>query len=82
MYCYVPDCDNIITSHGRSRCARNAQHFYKYIEKVETRSYSLMMQLRLPEDAGLLSRGEAQQSLQPVLTEEPLVGAQTEAEAD
>ena len=38
--------------------------------------------LASPEDAGLLSRGEAQQSLQPVLTEEPLVGAQTEAEAD
>ena len=55
---------------------------YKHIDKVLSKSYNLMMQLRLPDDAGLLSRSEAQQSLQPVLTEEPLVGAQTETEAD
>ena len=36
----------------------------------------------LPDDARLLSRSEAQQGLQPVSTEESLVGAETETETD
>ena len=36
----------------------------------------------LPDDARLLSRSEAQQSLQPVITEESLVGAETETETN
>ena len=38
--------------------------------------------LPIPDDAGLVPCGEAQQSVQPVVTEEPLVGAKTEAEAN
>ena len=75
--CGGEDDDINITSHGWSRCGHSDQHFYKYqILIIKT------CPLWSPDDAGLLSRGEAQQSLQPVITEESLVGAETEAESN